>query len=61
MWKSRDPFVTFTAYLEHMSVLTPEKSEEIDRRIKEVLDDAVRFAEDSPDPAPEEAVTDVYA
>jgi TPP-dependent pyruvate/acetoin dehydrogenase alpha subunit len=44
-----------------MSVLTPEKGQEIDKRIKDVLDDAVRFAEDSPDPAPEEAVADIYA
>ena len=44
-----------------MSVLTPEKEQEIDERIKTVLDEAVRFAEDSPDPAPEEAVTDLYA
>src|SRR3982751_565076 len=61
MWKSRDPLVTFTAYLTHMSVLTPEKEQELDLRIKEVLDEAVRFAEDSPDPAPEEAVSDIYA
>src|SRR5215204_3099497 len=61
MWKSRDPLPTFMTYLEHMSVLTPEKEQEIDQRIKDTLDDAVRFAEDSPDPAPEEAVTDLYA
>jgi pyruvate dehydrogenase E1 component alpha subunit len=61
MWKSRDPLPTFTAYLTHMSVLTPEKEQEIDDRIKSVLEDAVRFAEDSPDPSPGEAVTDLYA
>jgi TPP-dependent pyruvate/acetoin dehydrogenase alpha subunit len=44
-----------------MSVLTPEKEQEIDDRIKSVLDDAVRFAEESPDPSPEVAVTDLYA
>src|SRR6059058_4867120 len=60
MWKSRDPLPTFTSYLTHMSVLTPEKEREVDERIKNVLDEAVRFAEDSPDPAPEEAVTDIY-
>jgi pyruvate dehydrogenase E1 component alpha subunit len=61
MWKSRDPLVTFTAYLSHMTVLTADKEGEIDERIKNVLDEAVRFAEDSPDPSPEEAVTDLYA
>src|SRR5678816_4521673 len=61
MWKSRDPLITFVAYLTHMSVLTPEKDQEIDARIKQVLDEAVEFAEQSPDPVPEEAVTDLYA
>jgi acetoin:2,6-dichlorophenolindophenol oxidoreductase subunit alpha len=61
MWKSRDPVPTFTSYLTHMSVMTPEKELEIDERIKNVLDGAVRFAEDSPDPSPEEAVGDLYA
>src|SRR5580693_8666941 len=61
MWKSRDPLPTFTAYLTHMSVLTPEREQEIDARIKSVLEDAVRFAEESPDPSPEAAVTDLYA
>jgi TPP-dependent pyruvate/acetoin dehydrogenase alpha subunit len=61
MWKSRDPIITFTTYLEHMSVLTPEKEQEIDGRIKAVLDEAVRFAEESPDPAAEDAITDLYA
>src|SRR6187401_2380530 len=52
MWKSRDPLPTFTTYLEHMSVLTEEKGQEIDQRIKDTLDDAVRFAMDAPDPRP---------
>lgn len=61
MWKSRDPIPTFTAYLQHMKVLEPKHLEDIDSRIKTTVDEAVRFAEDSPDPAPEEAVTDLYA
>jgi TPP-dependent pyruvate/acetoin dehydrogenase alpha subunit len=61
MWKSRDPIITFSAYVTAMNVLTPEKEQEVDARIKNVLDEAVKFAEDSPDPAPEEAVTDLYA
>ena len=38
-----------------------ERADYPPERIKAVLDDAVRFAEDSPDPAPEEAVSDLYA
>src|SRR6187397_3721663 len=44
MWKSRDPLITFTAYLMHMSVLTDEKEKEIEARVSSVIDDAVEFA-----------------
>lgn len=61
MWKSRDPITTFQSYLFGMNILTPEHVSEIEGRIKAIIDDAVDFAMDSPDPAPEEAVTDLYA
>src|ERR687896_480652 len=60
MWKSRDPLPTFTTYLQSRNVLSDEKIQEIEARVAATIDDAVRFAEDSPDPAPEEAVTDLY-
>ena len=61
MWKSRDPIPTFTTYLQGMSVLTDEKIGEIEERIKQTIDDAVEFAMSSPDPQPEDALTDLYA
>jgi TPP-dependent pyruvate/acetoin dehydrogenase alpha subunit len=61
MWKSRDPIPTFTAYLQQLKVLEPKHLEDIEARIKTTIDEAVRFAEDAPHPAPEEAVTDLYA
>jgi len=61
MWKSRDPIPTFTAYLQHMKVLEPRHLEDVESRIKSTIDEAVRFAEDAPDPAAEEAITDLYA
>ena len=42
-------------------VLTPEKLQEIEARVKQVVEDAVAFAESSPDPDPAEAVRDLYA
>jgi pyruvate dehydrogenase E1 component alpha subunit len=41
-------------------VLTPETLQEIDARVKQVVDDAASFAENSADPDPGDAVTDVY-
>ncbi len=61
MWKSRDPIPTFTTYLKGVRALTDEKIGDIDARITSVIDDAVEFAMNAPDPGPEEAVTDLYA
>ncbi len=61
MWKSRDPIPTFITYLQTMKVLTPAKHEEIEGRIKTEIDDALAFAESSPEPDAGDAVTDVYA
>jgi acetoin:2,6-dichlorophenolindophenol oxidoreductase subunit alpha len=61
MWKSRDPIPTFTTYLEQLNVLSTAKLQEIEARVASVIDDAVAFAESSPDPDPSQAVTDLYA
>jgi pyruvate dehydrogenase E1 component alpha subunit len=61
MWKSRDPITTFSTYLTGLNLLTPERLHEVDTRIKSTIDDAVDFAMNAPDPAPEEAITDLYA
>jgi TPP-dependent pyruvate/acetoin dehydrogenase alpha subunit len=61
MWKSRDPIPTFTTYLKGLHVLTDDHEKEIEGRVKSVIDDAVEFATNSPDPGPEEAITDLYA
>jgi pyruvate dehydrogenase E1 component alpha subunit len=61
MWKSRDPIPTFTTYLQQLNMLTSEKLAEIETRVSSVIDEAVAFAENSPDPDPFEATTDLYA
>jgi acetoin:2,6-dichlorophenolindophenol oxidoreductase subunit alpha len=61
MWKSRDPIPTFTTYLQARNVLTADKLQEIEARVTKTIDDAVEFAMNAPDPAPEDAVTDLYA
>ncbi len=61
MWKSRDPLTTFTTYLRHRNLLEDAQVQAIDERVKSEVDEAVTFAEQSPDPDPHEAVTDLYA
>jgi TPP-dependent pyruvate/acetoin dehydrogenase alpha subunit len=61
MWRSRDPLPTFTTLLQDRALLTPEKLQDIESRVKQAVDDAVRFAESSADPDPADARTDLYA
>jgi TPP-dependent pyruvate/acetoin dehydrogenase alpha subunit len=61
MWKSRDPLITFTAYLKGLNVLTDQHVGETEDRVKAAIDDAVEFALAAADPAPNEAVADLYA
>jgi len=60
MWKSRDPIPTFTTYLRTRNVLDDQKLNEIESKVKSTIDDAVEFAMNAADPAPEEATTDLY-
>ena len=60
-WKKKDPIVRFKKKLTEMGVLTEEEANKIDQEISGEIDKAVKFAEESPFPAPEEALEDVYA
>jgi pyruvate dehydrogenase E1 component alpha subunit len=61
MWKSRDPIPTFTTYLTGLHELSDEQIADIEARVKGVIDDAVEFAMNAPEPDPADAVTDLYA
>ena len=60
-WKRRDPISHYEQALRHEGVLTEESIAQIKSSIERDLDEAVRFAESSPAPQPEDALTDVYA
>jgi len=60
-WKKKDPILGFKAKLIDMGVLTEKKAKEIEQKVAKIIEDAVRFAEESPLPAPEETLEDVYA
>ena len=59
-YRSRDCLETFTAQLLENEMATREELEAIDQQISTSLDDAVKFADDSPWPESEEATMDVY-
>lgn len=60
-WEARDPIRQWEAYLSLKGHRLEEVRAEVEARVAQVLDDAVRAAEQGPDPRPEEALTDLYA
>src|SRR6184192_2825100 len=60
-YQERDPIKLFTATLIENDVLTDKGIAEIEAQVKEEVEHAARFAEESPEPEPEELYTNVYA
>ncbi len=59
-WLEKDPIPRFEAKLLEMAVLDQEKIQKFEGEVMAKLDEAVRFAEESPLPGPEELTQDVY-
>jgi len=60
-YQERDPLKLFSATLLEEKVVDEKTLEEIDRKVREEVEDSLRFAEESPLPDPAELYTDVYA
>ncbi|OUL18079.1 pyruvate dehydrogenase (acetyl-transferring) E1 component subunit alpha [Nostoc sp. RF31YmG] len=60
-WFARDPIKKLAAYLVEHNLADQEELKAIDRKIQEVIDDAVKFAESSPEPDPSELYRFVFA
>jgi pyruvate dehydrogenase E1 component alpha subunit len=60
-YQERDPIKLFTATLKESKVLTDGDLSDMEAAIKEQIEQAVRFAEESPEPEPKELYTNVYA
>ncbi len=60
-WESRDPIQRFEIYLEKKGFNVDKVKEETEKRVKQIIDEAVRFAEESPYPDGKEAMEDLYA
>lgn len=59
--KHHDPIHTFMVQLRDQNVLTEDELKMIDERVHQECEDAVQFADASPEPGIEELYTDVYA
>jgi TPP-dependent pyruvate/acetoin dehydrogenase alpha subunit len=60
-WKARDPIHTLRTKLIAKGILTESDADEIDKETMAEMEEAVTFAEESPDPKPEEALEDLFA
>lgn len=58
--KKLDPLIVFAELLKQENVMTDDRIEETEKNIKKVVEEAVAFAENSPEPPLEELFTDVY-
>jgi pyruvate dehydrogenase E1 component alpha subunit len=59
-YKQRDPIEQVKQTILDNKILTEEKLAEIDKRVKQQVDDSVKFAEESPWPDGQKAFEDVY-
>jgi len=60
-YQERDPIKLFTATLQERDLLSEAELAAFEASVKEQVEQAVRFAEESPEPDKSELYTDVYA
>jgi pyruvate dehydrogenase E1 component alpha subunit len=59
-WKKSDPIVLLWDRLSGEGIISDAEYKEMDKEIAQVIEEAVRFSEASPEPPLEELLTDVY-
>ncbi len=59
-WMKRDPIAQFKARFLEMKTLTEKEANKIEQEVATAIEEAVKFATESPQPAPEEALENVF-
>jgi pyruvate dehydrogenase E1 component alpha subunit len=59
--QERDPLKLFTASLREEGIIDDKGLEQMEQQVREEIERAVRFADESPEPPPDELYSDVYA
>jgi pyruvate dehydrogenase E1 component alpha subunit len=59
--RRHDPIHNLTVALEAIGVINSEFFDELDQTIRDIVEEAVAFADRSPEPDPRELYTDIYA
>ena len=60
-YQERDPLKVFTATLREEKIISESDFEAMEKRVQEQVEQALRFADESPLPEPDQLYTDVYA
>ena len=60
-WQENDPIGIFNKYLLDKKIATRKQLDELEARAEQEVNEAVEFAENSPEPALEELFTNIYA
>jgi pyruvate dehydrogenase E1 component alpha subunit len=60
-WQGRDSILNLGEHLTQQKITTDADLQKIDEEVTAEVEDAVRFAEESPEPNPSELYRDVYA
>jgi pyruvate dehydrogenase E1 component alpha subunit len=60
-WFARDPIKKLAAYLVEQNLATEAELKDVEKKIQAVIDEAVRFAETSPEPDPSELYRFIFA
>ena len=60
-WRDRDPIEIFKTFSLQEGLATPEELSRIDEEVVEVVEEAVRFGEESPEPDIDSMYQNVYA
>ncbi|MBD1920782.1 pyruvate dehydrogenase (acetyl-transferring) E1 component subunit alpha [Microcoleus sp. FACHB-831] len=60
-WFARDPIKRLAAYLTEHNLASQEELKDLEHKIQGVVDEAVKFAESSPEPDPSELYRFIYA
>ena len=59
--RRHDPIKQFSGALEEIGVANQESLDELEQRVRDVVEEAVAFAERSPEPDAQELYTDIYS
>ena len=60
-WRARDPIDAYRSRLVEMGALSQEDADSLRARIRAEIDEAIRYAEESPLPDPADLLADVYS